>query len=69
MAEFATLVLERFERSSGVRATLLHGGRQELIRRDGKKRIVPFNLLLDADPPGFDRNSNDRWSDIGDPGG
>jgi hypothetical protein len=65
MAEFASLVLDRFERSSGVRATLLHGGRQELIRRDGKKRIVPFNLLLDADPTGFDRNSNDRWRDIG----
>jgi hypothetical protein len=48
-------VLTRFERSSGVRAMLLattHGGKLvELVRRDGKRRILPFNFLIDADPP------------------
>jgi hypothetical protein len=64
MAEFASLVLDRFERSSGVRATLLHGGHQEIVRRDGGKRIVPFNLLLDADPVDFDRNAQHDWRDM-----
>ncbi len=63
MEDLATLVLDRFERSSGVRATLLQGGSREIIRRDGRKRILPFNLLLDSDPVGFDRNANDFWLD------
>jgi hypothetical protein len=50
----AMAVLERFERSTGVRATLLSArterGQIELLRRDGTRRILPFNLLLDEDP-------------------
>jgi hypothetical protein len=48
--ELAQLVLARFERSSGVRATLLRVGNRDLIKRDGSRRIDPFNLLMDADP-------------------
>ena len=48
-------ILDGFERSSGVRATLLtalkDGCRTELLRRDGRRRILPFNLLLGVDPP------------------
>jgi hypothetical protein len=52
--EFAMLVLERLQRSSGVRPTLLrganHGRARRLLRRDGTERILPYNLLMDADP-------------------
>lgn len=48
------VVLERFEISSGVRATLLvepkTRPRIPLLFRDGARRIFPFNLLVDADP-------------------
>jgi hypothetical protein len=53
----AQAVFERFQVSSGVRATLLVGSedrdRIELLRRDGKRRILPFNLLMDRDPTPF----------------
>ena len=49
----ARLVAERFENSSGVRPTLLSATenrrRVELLRRDGSRRIMPFNLLMDKD--------------------
>jgi hypothetical protein len=48
--ELARLILERFERSSGVRPSLLQVGRRTILKRDGTKRILPFNLLIDADP-------------------
>jgi hypothetical protein len=47
----AELVRDRFEASSGVRATLLTVGRRDLVVRDGSRRILPFNLLMDRDPP------------------
>lgn len=49
----ARLVLDRFESSSGLRPTILRApGRNgaALLRRDGRRRIAPFNLLFDADP-------------------
>ncbi len=55
--EYAKLVLERFECSSGIRAALLYGGQRVVLRRDGKRRILPFNLLLDSDPPEYGRTS------------
>jgi len=55
--DLAELVLKRFERSSGVRATLLSFGKDVALLRDGSQRLLPFNLLLDPDPPGLDRNS------------
>lgn len=55
---FAMLVRERFERSSGLRLTLLRGpGGHDLLRRDGRRRIVPYNLLMDDDPSSVDRRS------------
>lgn len=52
--KFAGRVLQRFEASSGVRADLLSTTdgqiRRNLIRRDGSRRILPFNLLMDSDP-------------------
>jgi hypothetical protein len=61
--ELATLVLDRFERSSGVRATLLEGWNHTIVTRDGEKRILPFNLLMDVDPPGVDRAAtNPPWA-------
>jgi hypothetical protein len=63
MKELAGLVLGVFERSSGVRPTLLAAGDEILIRRDGSRRILPFNLLMDSDRLGFDRQSEDfPWS-------
>lgn len=59
MDDVARLVIERFERSSGVRATLLYGAQRLILRRDGSRRILPFNLLLDADPPQFERSAWD----------
>lgn len=50
MQQVAELVLARFERSAGVRATLLRVGKRDLIKRDGSRRILPFNLLMDPDP-------------------
>jgi uroporphyrinogen-III synthase len=50
MQEVAELVVNRFERSAGVRATLLRVGKRNLIIRDGSRRILPFNLLMDPDP-------------------
>lgn len=49
----AGLVLDRFDSSSGLRPTILRApGRNglTLLRRDGRRRITPFNLLFDADP-------------------
>jgi hypothetical protein len=49
----ARRVIERFESSSGVRPTLLRSpGPQgiDVLRRDGGRRLFPFNLLFDADP-------------------
>jgi hypothetical protein len=49
----AGLVLDRFDSSSGVRPTLLRAPDRDgmiLLRRDGRRRIFPFNLLFDADP-------------------
>jgi hypothetical protein len=61
--ELATLVLDRFERSSGIRATLLTVGRRDLVVRDGSRRILPFNLLMDADPPESDRRAaHPEWA-------
>jgi len=52
----ASLVLDRAEASTGVRATLLRGetrGRSlEILSRDGREEILPFILLLDRDPVG-----------------
>jgi len=52
---YAIDVIGRFERSSGVRATLLCANdgntRRVLLRRDGSRRILPFNFLVDEDPP------------------
>lgn len=51
--DLGRLVLERFEASSGVRPTLLRDNQlhRDLLRRDGTRRILPFSLLLDKDPP------------------
>lgn len=57
MSAFAQLVLRRFERSAGVRATLLKGGNRTVMLRDGSRRILPFNLLLDADPDPLARDA------------
>jgi hypothetical protein len=65
MQELAALILGHFERSSGVRATLLYGGARELVRRDGNKRILPFNLMLDPDPVQFDREAGGFWERLG----
>ena len=49
----ASLVLARFDSSSGLRPTVMRApGRHgpTLLRRDGRRRIAPFNLLFDADP-------------------
>lgn len=64
MDDVARLVIERFERSSGVRATLLYGAHKEILRRDGSRRILPFNLLLDADPREFERSAWDARDGI-----
>ena len=51
--DLGRLVMQRFETSSGVRPTLLRattdGQARELLRRDGSRRILPFNLLMDKD--------------------
>jgi hypothetical protein len=48
-------VLDRLERASGVRATRLSvntaQGVRILVNRDGTRRISPFFMLLDRDPP------------------
>jgi len=49
----AGLFLDRFESSSGLRPTLVRAPGRDgitLLRRDGRRRILPFNLLFDADP-------------------
>jgi hypothetical protein len=49
----AKLMLDRFDASSGVRPTLLRArgpSGATLMRRNGRRRIDPFNLLFDADP-------------------
>ena len=54
--ELAKLVLDRFESSSGNRPTLLKtpgSNGLPLIRRDGRRRVQPYNLLFDADPRAF----------------
>lgn len=50
MEELAGLVLNRLDDSSAVRPTLLVGGKHRLLYRDGRRRILPFHLLMDADP-------------------
>lgn len=57
--DLAGVILERFERSSGVRPTLLKAGDQTLVRRDGSTRIWPYNLLMDADRPELGRYATD----------
>jgi hypothetical protein len=50
-AGLARRVMERYESSAGVRPTLLQTpSGQDLLRRDGNRRLFPFNLLFDADP-------------------
>jgi hypothetical protein len=51
--DFARLVLGRVEASAAVRATLLRVGGLDLVRRDGLRPILPFNLIMDADPTGI----------------
>jgi hypothetical protein len=65
--EDASFVIKRFERSSGLRPVLLTAttseGTIELLRRDGSRRILPFNLLMSEDPGGnFPRTGG--WPDI-----
>ena len=51
--KLAGLVLDRFDSSSGLRPTVLRAPGRDgptLLRRDGRRRIAPFNLLFDADP-------------------
>jgi hypothetical protein len=55
--DFAEKVMQRYERSSGVRMILLADRRDrgnaegvELLRRDHSRGILPFNFLLDVDP-------------------
>jgi hypothetical protein len=63
--ELASIILERFERSSGVRPTLLKIGQRTLLKRDGSARIWPYNLLMDADHPQFDRHATDApWNAV-----
>jgi hypothetical protein len=49
----AVPVLRAFEESVGVRAVLLlePGGEAPILRRDGSRRIFPFNLLIGHDRP------------------
>jgi hypothetical protein len=47
--DLAALILRLFERSAGVRATLIRVGSRDLIVRDGSRRVLPFNLLMDPD--------------------
>lgn len=51
---FAATVLNRVERSTAVRASMLRGRirgkRRQILRRDGSERIPPFVLLIDRDP-------------------
>ena len=59
---FAEAVLTRAEQSSGVRASVVRGvrrgKRRQLLRRDGRERLSPFNLVLDRDfAPGMARGS------------
>jgi hypothetical protein len=54
--DLAATILHRFERSAGVRATLIRVGARDLIVRDGSRRILPFNLLMDADVEEFARS-------------
>jgi hypothetical protein len=62
--EVAALVFDTFERSSGVRPTLLRVGSRTLLQRIGEQRILPFNLLMAADPPGLDRQAIDApWGE------
>lgn len=55
--DLAGIILERFERSSGIRPTLLKVGDQTLVKRDGSARIWPYNLLMDADRAEFGRHA------------
>jgi len=56
---FAEKILEIVEESSGVRPTLIvhpegtRQRRQRVLFRDGQRRLFPFNLVLDRDPPGI----------------
>ena len=55
LGKLPRLVLERFERSSGVRPSLLLGDEKPIVYRDGSCRILPFNLLMGVDPPSVAR--------------
>jgi hypothetical protein len=57
--DLATLVLDLFERSSGVRATLLQVRGQKLLLRDGSVRFFPFSLLMAPDPEPLGRHATD----------
>lgn len=51
-------IFDAFQRSAGVRPTILlgpngpRGKRQPLLLRDGRRPILPFNLLIGPDPSG-----------------
>jgi hypothetical protein len=53
--EHAQVVFARLEESSGLRPTLIrvpHQGRFiDFLHRNGNRRILPFNVLLEPDPP------------------
>jgi hypothetical protein len=55
--DLAVTILELFERSSGIRPTLLQVGSRVILRRDGAQRIWPFNLLMSADHPTLGREA------------
>jgi hypothetical protein len=52
----ARAVFERTETSGGVRAAMMRapvrGKQRQILRRDGREAILPFNLVLDRDPFG-----------------
>jgi hypothetical protein len=62
----AAYILHRFERSAGVRATLMRVGARDLIVRDGSRRVLPFNLLMDVDPEEFGRQESLEIEPFGD---
>jgi hypothetical protein len=55
--DLAAIILERFEQSSGIRPTLLKVEERTLLFRDGRKRIWPFNLLMDRDSAELGRDA------------
>jgi hypothetical protein len=55
IGDIGQLVMKRFERSSGLRPTLMSDpslvSAAPVLDRDGSRRWFPFNLLIDEDPP------------------